>query len=216
MAYFKRAAVVYSTHRAADINKSCVITALLLFTVGCAKMQEKGQSPTHDHLSPIASAAEHSLLSVPPAIKTEHGHLHHELDAALASGGKTGAQARKVAAVLLPHFEEEEAYAMPPLGLLESLARKERVDETQARQAIQMAERLRQEYGKMLKDHQALTVELRALAAAAREEAKPDQARFADQLIIHAQNEEQILYPATLVIGEYLKLRQDGDSARSK
>jgi hypothetical protein len=193
------------------------MAALLLLTAGCAKMQEKSQSPTHDHLAAGASsAAAHTLLSVPPAIKTEHEHLHHELEAAIASGGKTGAQARKVAAVLLPHFHEEEAYAMPPLGLLESLARTQPVEETQARQAIEMADRLRQEYGKMLKEHQALTVELRALAAAAREEAKPDQARFAEQLIVHAQNEEQVLYPATLVIGEYLKLRQQGHSGRSE
>jgi hypothetical protein len=193
----------------------CFVIAALLLAAGCARTQEQRHSPSHDHLPPEASAAlAHSSLSVPPAIKIEHEHLHHELEAALASGGKTGAQASKVAAVLLPHFQEEEAYAMPPLGLLESLARNEQVDDAQARQAIQMAERLRREYGNMLKEHQALTVELRALAAAARQEAKPDQARFADELIVHAQNEEQVLYPATLVIGEYLKLRQDRHSGQ--
>lgn len=208
MIYFKRIAIVHSTERTADITKRCVITALLLLTAACAKVQEESQSPTHDHLAFGASGAvAHSLLSVPPAIKTEHEHLHHQLDAAISSGGKTGAQASKVASILVVHFQEEEAYAMPPLGLLEPLAHDQPVAETQAKQAIQMADRLRHEYDKMLKEHHAMTVELRELAAAAREESKPDQARFAEELIVHAQNEEQVLYPATLVIGDYLKLR---------
>jgi len=102
----------------------------------------------------------------------------------------------------------------PPLGLLESLARNEPVDDIRAGRAIQMADRLRHEYDKMLREHHALTVELRKLAAAAKEEAKPDQARFAEELIVHAQNEEQVLYPATLVIGDYLKLRRSSHAGQ--
>ena len=60
----------------------------------------------------------------------------------------------------------------------------------------------------MLHEHKLLTEALRRLASAAREEGKPDHAAFADALIVHAQNEEQVLYPATLVIGEYLMLKR--------
>jgi len=208
MIHFKRAVIMHFTDRTTETTRRCLIASLLLVTAGCAKMPEKSQSPTHDHLALGASSAvAHSLLSVPPAIKAEHQHLHQELDAAISSGGKTGAQASKVAAILLVHFREEVAYAMPPLGLLEPIAQKQPVADNQARQAIQMAEHLRHEYDKMLKEHRAMTVELRELAAAAREESKPNQARFAEELIMHAQNEEQVLYPATLVIGDYLKLR---------
>jgi hypothetical protein len=111
----------------------------------------------------------------------------------------------------MPHFEQEEAFAMPPLGLLQPLARKQPVDKALSQQAIEMATRLRAEYDAMLEEHQALTEALRALAAAAREENKPQHAHFAEALIMHAQNEEEILYPATLVIGEYLKLLQAHD-----
>jgi hypothetical protein len=34
--------------------------------------------------------------------------------------------------------------------------------------------------------------------------------RFVDELTAHAQNEEQVLYPAAIVVGEYLKLRFRG------
>jgi hypothetical protein len=192
----------------------CAIAAVALSAAGCASTQEaRGREPGHV-ASDTPGALTESPLAVPPAIRTEHEHLHDQLEAAIASGGKTGAQARKVAAVLLAHFQEEEAYAMPPLGLLERLARNEPVEEAEARQAIQMAERLRHEYSKMLQEHQAMTVKLHALAAAAKDEAKPDQARFAEELILHARNEEQVLYPATLVVGDYLQLRRAGHVGR--
>ena len=72
-----------------------------------------------------------SVLTVPPVIKMEHEHQHHQLEAAVAAGGKTGMHASEVAAMLLPHCAEEEAYAMPPLRLPEPLARNEPLDDAQ-------------------------------------------------------------------------------------
>jgi hypothetical protein len=180
---------------------------LLLFASACSSNQEATHQD-HERSSQTSTALKHSGLSVPLAIKAEHKHLHHELEAAVASGGTTATRAREVAAILLPHFEEEEAYAMPPLGLLESMARKEPLDQAHVQAAIGMADRLRDEYGKMLKEHEVMTVALRKLAAAARDEDKREQAAFAESLIMHAQNEEQVLYPATLVIGDYLRLQR--------
>ena len=181
---------------------------LLLFVAACSSNQEVTRQE-HDELSShTSSARKNSGLSVPPAIRVEHEHLHHELEAAVASGGTTAMRAREVAAILLPHFEEEEAYAMPPLGLLKSMARKETLNEAQVEAAIGMAGRLRLEYGKMLKEHKEMTEALHQLAAAAKTEGKPEQSAFAESLILHAQNEEQVLYPATLVIGDYLKLQR--------
>jgi hypothetical protein len=47
------------------------------------------------------------------------------------------------------------------------------------------------------------------LAAAAREEYKPEYAAFAEQLILHIQEEEEVLYPAVLLVGETLKQTPD-------
>jgi len=162
----------------------------------------------HHHDAPASPT---SALTTPASIQKEHEHLHHQLDAALAAGGKTAEQAQVVADVLASHFEDEEAFAMPPLGLLHPLAHNQRVTEAEAKQAIEMAARLRAEYDVMLKEHQVLTKALRSLAAAAREEGKTEHAHFAEALIMHAQNEEEILYPATLLVGEYLKLQQAHD-----
>ncbi len=63
------------------------------------------------------------------------------------------------------------------------------------------------EYGKMFKEHDAMKQAMPQLVAAARDE-DPQQTAFAESLILYAQNEEQALYPATLVIGDSLKLQR--------
>lgn len=187
------------------------MTSGLMAQAGCATSTPTNQGEGA-HCAPHAHGAagdsERSALRAPEVIVTEHEHLHHRLDAAVASGGQTSERAREVAAVLHSHFQQEEAYAMPPLGLLKPLAWDEHLDDATADKAIHMAERLREEYANMLGEHEALTAALHRLAAAAKEENKPDHAAFADALIVHAQQEEQLLYPATLLIGEYLKLKR--------
>lgn len=193
-----------------------VIGLGLLSQTGCATSPqashgEHEQHTSHQHRTTSDTAQ--SALTTPSAIVTEHEHLHHQLDAAVASGGVTGERAREVAAILQSHFEHEEAYAMPPLGLLESLAWNKPIDEATARKAIEMADRLRAEHANMLREHKELTIALRQLATAAKKENKPEHAAFAEALIMHALNEEQVLYPATLVIGQYLKLKMQTDKA---
>jgi hypothetical protein len=62
-------------------------------------------------------------FAIPIPLKVEHDHLHEHLRSAIAKGGDTGGAARRVAEVLHPHFVAEEQFALPPLGLLASLAR---------------------------------------------------------------------------------------------
>jgi CheY-like chemotaxis protein len=52
------------------------------------------------------------------------------------------------------------------------------------------------------------------LAKAAHKEKKPAQARFGAKLRLHAQTEETVLYPAAIIMGDYLKLREMDPKAR--
>lgn len=215
-----RKATLITITRAGSGAMAAIIIIGLLAQAGCATSpqarhgEHERQTP-HEHRT--AGDPAQSALTTPSAIVTEHEHLHHDLEAAIASGGKTGERAREVAALLQPHFEQEEAYATPPLGLLEPLAWNEPLDDATAREAIKMADHLRDEYANMLREHKELTAALRRLESAAKEENKPDHAAFADALVLHAQQEEQILYPTTLLIGEYLKLKQQtGQPAQHK
>jgi hypothetical protein len=179
------------------------ITCALIFSV--AVWSAAAQHPAVP-ARPAAAASAAPTLATPSSIAEEHTHLRHQLDAALAAGGKTAASAKAVAAVLLPHFQAEDAYAMPPLGLLQALANGQPLSAEQKREAIHMADQLRAHLAQMLHEHQQIHAALDNLAAAAREEHKPEALAFAETLMLHAQNEEQVLYPTTLLIGRYLHL----------
>lgn len=139
----------------------------------------------------------------PPSMKQEHEELHGELKHAVHAGGRTAAAAAVVAELLHPHFVKEEAYALPPLGLLPALI-KGKVNSGMA-EVLTMTDRLEAEYETMLAEHRAIVVALGKLIDAAKDEARPEVARFAEKLIAHARMEEEVSYPTALLVGRYLK-----------
>lgn len=145
------------------------------------------------------------IFTIPDPLKLEHEELHAELVRATQAGGRVGEAAKGVAKVLHDHFVKEEEFALPPLGLLSSLARGE-VDE-EMKIATGMTDRLKAELPKMIEEHKAVVAELKKLIAAADADNKPEHARFAEKLMLHAQTEEEVLYPASILVGEYLKLK---------
>lgn len=143
---------------------------------------------------------------IPPSIQAEHKELHERLAMATRAGGQTAAAAREVETLLAPHFAREEQYAMPPLGLLPDIA----AGKLPADKAgvIGMTDRLRQDMPDMLREHKAIAGAVQRLRKAALAERKPEAAQFADALAAHATEEEQILYPSAILVGEYLKLKR--------
>ena len=65
---------------------------------------------------------------------------------------------------------------------------------------------LKSELPEMLKEHKAIVAALKPLIDASKKENKMEYMHFADKLILHAKNEEEVLYPASILVGEYLKL----------
>jgi hypothetical protein len=59
----------------------------------------------------------------------------------------------------------------------------------------------------MLQEHEEIGTALGELAAAARDEGKMDVVAWADNLKAHARNEEEVLYPAAIVVGDYVKAK---------
>ena len=142
---------------------------------------------------------------IPESLKLEHEELHADLVRATKAGGKTGEAAKAVAKVLHDHFVKEEEFALPPIGLLAALTRG-KVDE-QMRSVLVMTDRLKAELPDMLREHEAVVAALKKLTAAAKKEKLPEHARFAEKLMLHAKTEEDVLYPAAILVGEYLKLK---------
>jgi hypothetical protein len=56
----------------------------------------------------------------------------------------------------------------------------------------------------MLAEHKAIVAALQTLRNAAQQLQRRDIEAFAEQLILHAQTAEDVLYPATIVIGDFL------------
>lgn len=144
-------------------------------------------------------------FKIPEPLKVEHEELHAELVALTKSPGKVGEAARNVAALLHPHFVKEEEYALPPLGLLATIARQGVTPEMRA--VLTMTERLKKDLPEMLAEHQRVVGALEKLAAEGRVEKRPDAERFAQKLRVHAETEEHVLYPAAILVGEYVRAR---------
>jgi hypothetical protein len=144
-------------------------------------------------------------LKIPPSLKHEHGELRASLDIAAKAVGKSGEAAREVARLMGPHFTREEDFALPPLDALAGLAGGRLPD--YPAEIIAKADRLKVELADMLEEHKSIARALEALYNAATADERPELARFARKLLLHAQMEEQIYYPASLLVGEYLKLR---------
>lgn len=176
------------------------LTALLVVIV-----QSFRTAPSGPNAQAVEQKAKTIRWKTPQSLKAEHEELHAQLVKATQAGGKTGEAARAVAKVLHPHFEKEEEYALPALGLLPLLAEGKVAPEME--QILALTGKLKAELPQMLQEHKAIVAALKNLTEVAKKEGKAEHAVFAEKVILHAQTEEEVLYPTAILIGEYLKLK---------
>lgn len=143
--------------------------------------------------------------AIPHPLKVEHDTFYYQLDRARTLPGRLGTAARALVEVMPPHMTAEETYALPPLALLQSLADDEVPAEAEA--VIAIAARLRKELPTLHQEHQAIRTLLHELGEAARESENAEVGAFADAVMLHTEIEEQILYPAAVLVGELLRLK---------
>ena len=141
-------------------------------------------------------------LKVPEALRQRHEAFRAEFDRATKEKGKVGDAARAIETLADAHFAKAKE-AFPPLALLPQLS--EGQVSPEMRKALPMAERLKANLPQIRREHRELVAGLKKLAEAAREEGKTEYVRFADRLILHVQEEEEVLYPAVLLVGEHVK-----------
>lgn len=151
------------------------------------------------------AGAQKSVITIPQSLQTEHEEIHEALAEATRTPGRIGAAAKDLAAVLDPHFERENQIALPPLGLLAPLA----AGDTPAglQEALAMTDALRKELPRMLEEHKRIRAATEKLRTAAREQKASVHEQFAETLAAHAQTEEEILYPAAILVGDIIRAR---------
>jgi len=152
-----------------------------------------------------ATPPQTGALKAPASIHTEHEEIHESLVALTKVQGSVGAAAKELASVLHPHFVREEELALPPLGLLGPLAAGKTPDGTA--EALTMVDTLRKEMPRMLEEHKEIRKAVEKLQRVAREQRHAEGESFAVKLALHAQMEEEVLYPAAILVGDVIRAR---------
>jgi hypothetical protein len=148
-----------------------------------------------------------TTMEIPDSIRREHEAIHSALVEATRATSRVGAAAKALADVLHPHFVREEEIALPPLGLLAPLAAGAPLAEATLAEAAEMTSALRAEMPRMLEEHVRIRAAVAELRAAARAEGAAAQEELAEQLALHAQTEEEVLYPAAMLVGDLIRAR---------
>ena len=142
-------------------------------------------------------------FEIPEPLKQEHDELHAILRRATTEPGVLGESARALALLMRSHIEKEEAFALPPLGLLESIAHGKVTPGM--KDVLAMTDRLKLDLADMLAEHRSIVAALETLNHAALQAHRPLYADFALRLIEHLRTEELVYYPAAILVGEYVK-----------
>ena len=136
-------------------------------------------------------------------MELEHEELHDALRKAAKLPGKVGKAARQVAQVLHPHFVRENELALPVIGIARELA--EEKPSADFPKALELFEKFKPEYEKMLQEHMEIIKALDELEKVAKKAKKKAVIDFAHKLKLHAKIEEDLTYPAVLMAGKLLK-----------
>lgn len=184
-----------STHRA-------LLSAATIFCAAAAA------DPTHANAQNTrreGSGAATSQISIPESMRAEHAEIHAALVRATKESGAVGAAARAVAVLLDPHFVREEQIALPPLGLLAPLSRGEITPAMRA--VLPMTDSLRAELPRMLEEHRSIRAATMKLIDAARARHNAAVERLGNGLARHARSEEEMFYPAAVIVGDVVRAR---------
>lgn len=144
-----------------------------------------------------------SHIRIPESMRLEHEEIHQDLVRATKLQDRVGEAARELARVLHPHFVREEQIALPPLGLLEPLSKAPPTPEMQ--EVLSMTDALRAELPRMLQEHVDIAAAARKLEEIARDERNAEVEKLAQRLQLHARSEEELFYPAALLVGDIVK-----------
>ncbi len=150
--------------------------------------------------SGIAAAAN---LVVPQSLKLEHEAVVDELARLESQGGAVGAAAGKALSLAKTHFAKESEFVFPPLSILPALS--EGRTDPDMKAAIGMAERAKAAQAELRSEHVEITSLMNELIAAGKADNNQELMSFASRVAAHSLNEIEVLLPATIVIGDYLR-----------
>lgn len=144
---------------------------------------------------------------IPSSIKDEHELLLEQMRTFTLFQDRTGQMALKLDSLLKHHFQEEEDFVLPPLGYLPLLASGEMPE--QHNEVIQLTQKLKSQLAHMSAEHQLIKAYMNELKQAADHDNHHEIIEFEKELNKHANTEEEVFFPAALLVGKYLKLKSE-------
>ena len=144
---------------------------------------------------------------VPSSIKETHLQLLEQIHKMTSYADSSGRVALKLEDMMLHHFKEEEDFILPPLGLLPLLANNQTPE--QSKEVIILCENIKAQINHMSAEHQLIEAYIAELKQAADQEHLGEIIEFEKEVIKHARSEEEVFFPAAILVGEYLKLKSE-------
>ena len=143
-------------------------------------------------------------IQMPRSVRLEHDELQQSLAGLSGETGPLGDEVRRVARLMDPHARKEDSFALPPLGLLARLARGQ-VNAGMV-QVLTHTDWLKNNTATLLAEHSMILAAVEKMLEAARAARRPEVVALAERLTNHLRLEEEVLYPAAILVGEYLRL----------
>jgi hypothetical protein len=167
--------------------------------------------------APMAAgnAAGQSALQVPQSVGYEHEQIIKDLTSFAKREVAHAAAAQKALIVIKAHYAKEEAFVLPPLALLPRIAKgaisKDMISRDiiskELEPAIAMADRTKAALPELQNDHVQITSLMNELIEAGKADHDEELTRLATRVAIQSLNDLEITQPATILIGDYLRLR---------
>ena len=142
---------------------------------------------------------------VPSSIKQEHEILLDQIHRITLFQDSAGLVAVKLNDLMQHHFKEEEDFVLRPLGLLSLLA-SGKIPE-QSKEIILLTDNLTSQLTHLSVEHQLIKAYMDELRQADTNGRHREIIEFERELHKHANTEEEVFFPAAILIGEYLKVK---------
>ena len=149
---------------------------------------------------------------VPGVLDEEYESLYRDLKDASNVPGYIGEAAKDAFRLLQPHYQKDHEFALPPLRLISTIAN-ENINE-QVHYLQTMSGRVKRDLSQLKAEIEGIIRALDHLASVALREDKREYHTLARNMIRFLRNEIEILYPASIMIGEIIALRIEQSSRK--
>jgi len=145
-------------------------------------------------------------LKIPEPLREEHEAFIDGLKSHSIRKDQTGAAVRQLLKLLEPHIQKEDEFVLPLLGALSGLAAGKAMENPS--EVARAYEKYAGQYESMFTEHTPIRQAIKKVRRLAKEEGKDELVEILDGLSHHSRVEEEVLYPAALLVGKAaLRLR---------